>query len=95
MLELVFAGVAALALDVLAMALIWSIGFHVAKRQFEQRQSAAFTGINRALTILTAAEIETALASSPNKIVGLLQAGTAKGQQKAQGDNAAREAEFK
>lgn len=93
MLGLTFAAVAALVLDVVALAFVWLFGFFVAKHGFDQRQRNAFTAINRALTILTPDEIQSAL-KAPDKILGLLQAGTAKGH-KSQGDRAAREAEFK
>jgi hypothetical protein len=93
MLSLTFAAVAALALDVLAVICVFAVGFYFAKRGYELRQRNAFAAINRALTILTIDEVERAL-KAPDKIVGLLQAGTAKGR-KFQGDHAACEAEFK
>lgn len=84
----VFAAVAALAGDALAILLVWSSGYCVAKRQFNERQRVSFAAINQALT-----ELKLVQSTPGDKVIALLRRATSK-RSKLAGDVAARDAEF-
>jgi hypothetical protein len=86
----VFAVAAALVGDALAILLVWSIGYHQAKREFYERQRTSFVAINMALSNLTPNEFRFVASAPGDKIVALL----SYVKRKRTGDAAAREAEF-
>ncbi|HEX3459192.1 MAG TPA: hypothetical protein VHR97_14690 [Candidatus Baltobacteraceae bacterium] len=90
----IFAVTAALAGDIVAVLLIWSLGYHEAKRRFNERQRTSFAAINMALTELDTAELKLVQASPGDKVVALLRRATAK-RNKVSGDVAARQSEFR
>jgi hypothetical protein len=86
---MLFAVVAALAVDAVGLVLVFSVGYHVAKRVGERQMRTSFVAINRALIELPPLERERIIKAAPDKIFGLLQAATMRRKAaaaKAQGD---------